>query len=46
MLNIPNISHQRCGDVSLQVLTEVYSRMWAVRNQLNVKREERSVNLQ
>ena len=46
ILKIPNVSHQRRGDVSRQVLTEVYSRIWAVRNQLKVKREERSVNLQ
>ena len=45
MLRIPNTSHHRCGDVSRQVLVDVYSKMCAVRNQVSVKREERSARL-
>jgi len=45
MQRMPNMSHQRWGDVCRQVLMEVYSRIWAVKNQLSVIKDERSVNL-
>lgn len=32
MHNIPNVVHQRCGEVYRQSFTEVYSRICAVRN--------------
>jgi hypothetical protein len=46
MESIPNTSHQRWGEVCRHVLTEVYSKMWAVKNQLRVNNEERTERLE
>lgn len=45
MQRMPNTSHQRWGEVWRQLFTEVYSRMCAVRNQLNVSSEHRTERL-
>jgi hypothetical protein len=42
---IPKTSHHKWGDVRLQVLKDVYTRIWAVRNQLKVSSDERTETL-
>ena len=42
---IAKTSHHRWGEVCRQVLIDVYSSIWAVKNQLRVINEQRSVSL-
>jgi hypothetical protein len=41
--NIPKMSHQRWGELRRHVWEEVYSRIWAVRNQLSVINDDKTV---
>jgi hypothetical protein len=45
MHRILKVSHQMWGEDSLHVLTDVYWRMWAVKNQMRVITEENKVSL-
>jgi hypothetical protein len=45
MHRILNVSHQMWGADSLHVLTDVYWRIWAVKNQVRVITEENKVSL-
>lgn len=46
MHKIPNVVHQRCGEVWRQSFTDVYSRMCAVRNHASDINVPRRVNLE
>ena len=46
MQRIPNMSNNRWGEECQHVWTEIYSRMWAVQNQVRAINKERSVKLE
>lgn len=42
---IPNVSHQTSGAEERHEVTEVYSRMWAVKNHVSVNMDKKRDNL-